>query len=87
MSYVLAVVTQFHEGNDTVQVKARGRAISRAVDVSEIVRNRFLDGVKVKDIKTGTESIQGEKGDKINVSFIEITLAKDGEVLSKKKKE
>ena len=50
MGYVLAVVTQFNGGTPDVYIKARGKAISRAVDVAEIVRNRFLPGVKVDNI-------------------------------------
>ncbi|MGZ7096546.1 MAG: DNA-binding protein Alba, partial [Methanobacterium sp.] len=42
MNYVLAVVTQMNNGSSEVMLKARGRAISRAVDVAEIVRNKFL---------------------------------------------
>ena len=75
MSYVLAVVTQFNGGSDTVQIKARGRAISRAVDTAEIVRNRFIQDAKVKDIKIDTESITNEEGRNSNVSSIEITLS------------
>ena len=37
MNYVLAVVTQMNGGVPSVMLKARGRAISRAVDVAEIV--------------------------------------------------
>jgi DNA-binding protein len=75
MSYVLAVVTQFNTGlSDEVLIKARGRAIARAVDTAEVVRNKFMQGVEVKDIKIGTEVITGEGGDKANVSSIEITL-------------
>ena len=75
MSYVLAVVTQFNNGlNDEVLIKARGRAISRAVDTAEVVRNKFMTGVDVKDIKIGTEQLAGENGDKMNVSSLEITL-------------
>lgn len=74
MNYVLAVVTQFNDGLKDVTIKARGRAISRAVDTAEVVRNRFMQDVKVKDIKIGTEELEGEKGDKINVSSIEIFL-------------
>ncbi|KUO41013.1 MAG: hypothetical protein AVW06_04870, partial [Hadesarchaea archaeon DG-33-1] len=48
MNYVLAVITQFNMGSGEVTLKARGKAISRAVDVSEIVRNRFLQGLVVK---------------------------------------
>ncbi len=74
MSYVLAVVTQFNGGSDEVVIKARGRAISRAVDTAEIVRNRFVQNAKVKDIKIGTESITNEEGRNSNVSSIEIAL-------------
>ena len=74
MSYVLAVVTQFNGGSDNVIIKARGRAISRAVDTAEITRNRFMTNSKVKDIKIGTEAITNEEGRTSNVSSIEITL-------------
>lgn len=75
MNYVLAVLTQFNSGVREVAVKARGRAISRAVDVAEIVRKRFLPDVDVKDIKISTEKVESEQGE-ANVSAIEITLAK-----------
>ncbi len=76
MSYVLAVVTQFQStGSDEVVIKARGRTISRAVDVAEIIRNRFIKDVKIKDIKIGTESITNEEGRSTNVSSIEIFLS------------
>lgn len=74
MSYVLAVVTQFNGGSDEVVIKARGRAISRAVDTAEITRNRFVQNAKVKEIKIGTESITNEEGRNSNVSSIEISL-------------
>jgi DNA-binding protein len=75
MSYVLAVVTQFQgSGSDEVIIKARGRAISTAVDTAEIVRNRFITTAKIKDIKIGTESITNEEGRSSNVSSIEISL-------------
>ena len=75
MSYVLAVVTQFNGGSDEVLIKARGRAISRAVDAAEITRNRFVTDAKIKDIKIGTESITNEEeGRTSNVSSIEICL-------------
>jgi DNA-binding protein len=74
MSYVLAVVTQFNGGSDEVVIKARGRAISRAVDTAEITRNRFVTNARVKDIKIGTENITNEEGRNSNVSSIEISL-------------
>jgi archaea-specific DNA-binding protein len=76
MSYVLAIVTQFNSGSNEVIIKARGRAISRAVDAAEISRNRFVQDVKIKQIDIGTESITNEEGRTSNVSSIEITLAK-----------
>ena len=75
MSYVLAVVTQFNiSSSDEVIIKARGRAISRAVDTAEIVRNRFVTEAKIKEIVIGTESITNEEGRTSNVSSIEICL-------------
>ena len=75
MSYVLAVVTQFNGGSDEVVIKARGRAISRAVDTAEITRNKFVQNAKVTEIKIGTESITNEEGRSSNVSSIEISLS------------
>ncbi|MCZ7391936.1 MAG: DNA-binding protein Alba [Candidatus Methanoperedens sp.] len=75
MNYVLAVVTQFNNGASEVAVKARGRAISRAVDTVEVAKNRFLEGSKVKDIKIGTEKIATDRGES-NVSIIEIVMTK-----------
>jgi DNA-binding protein len=76
MSYVLAVITQFNNGQPEVILKARGRAISRAVDVAEIVRRRFMKDVKIKDIEVGTEEREVPERGKINVSTITITLSK-----------
>jgi len=75
MSYVLAIVTQFQgSGSEEVIIKARGRAISRAVDAAEITRNRFITDAEIKDIKISTESITNEEGRTSNVSSIEIIL-------------
>lgn len=76
MNYVLAVVTQFNSGSRDVIIKARGRAISRAVDVAEIVRHRFIHDAVVKDIKIETETLSGEGGSTANVSSIEIVVGK-----------
>ena len=76
LAYALAVVTQFNNGAKEVVLKARGKVISRAVDAAEIVKNRFLSDVKVKDISIKTEELTSEDGSKTKVSAIEITLAK-----------
>ncbi len=76
MGYVLAVVTQFNGGAGEVYIKARGKTISHAVDVAEIVRNRFMPGVRIDGIVTKTEELDSEDGTKTKVSAIEIKLAK-----------
>lgn len=76
MGYVLAVVTQFNNGASDVTLKARGKLISRAVDVAEIVKNRFMPGVKDKNILIKTEELTSEDGSMSKVSAIEIVLAK-----------
>lgn len=76
MSYVLAVVTQFNSGSNEVTIKARGKVISTAVDVAEIVRHKFLTDVKIKSITTATEEMTSRTGAPTKVSSIEIVLAK-----------
>jgi archaea-specific DNA-binding protein len=76
MSYVLAVITQFTNGQKEVHIKARGRSISRAVDVAQVVQRRFMSDVKIKKIDIGTEEREVEGKGKVNVSTIDITLAK-----------
>lgn len=76
MSYVLGVITQFGSGQNQVSIKARGRAISKAVDVAEIVRRKFAQEARISSIETGTEEMKLETGQKINVSTINITLTK-----------
>ncbi len=76
MAYVLAVVTQFGGGHTEVHIKARGRSISKAVDISEIVRNKFIPNASTGNVKIGTEIIQDENKQNINVSTIDIVLKK-----------
>ncbi len=76
MSYVLAVITQFNNGAKEVSIRARGKAISRAVDVAEIVRNRFIPDVKIKNIDISTEEVEAESQGPTKVSAIEIILEK-----------
>jgi DNA-binding protein Alba len=76
MNYVLAVITQFNNGAAEVAIKARGKVISRAVDVAEIVRNRFMPDAKIKSINIKTEELTSEDGSMAKVSAMEITLTK-----------
>ena len=76
MNYVTGIVMQFNTGAKEVSIKARGKYISRAVDVAEVVRNRFVQGVTLKGIKINSEEFTGEENKKIRISTIEIVLAK-----------
>lgn len=76
MAYVLAVVTQFNSGAKEVTIKARGKVISRAVDTAEIVKNKFLQDVTIKSIRTSTEDMKTASGAPTKVSTIEIVLAR-----------
>ncbi len=74
MNYVMAVMMILNKEEDCV-VKARGRAISHAVDVCEILKNRFLKGAEYKDILITTEQLKSEDGRENNVSSIEIIIS------------
>ena len=78
MNYVTGVVMQFTTKNaQTVIVKARGKFISRAVDVSEVASKRFLEGtVETKGINIDSEEFENKEGKQVRVSTIEITLGK-----------
>ncbi|MEM1534904.1 MAG: DNA-binding protein Alba [Candidatus Pacearchaeota archaeon] len=79
MNYVTGVVMQFTSQNQKeVVIKARGKFISRAVDVAEVITKRFLkdQGVVVKNIKIDSEEFENKEGKKVNVSTIDITLGK-----------
>jgi len=86
MSYVLAVMTQFTRTNSVV-IKARGKAISTAVDVVEVVRNKYMPNATIKNITIKTEEVpprprpgeteeQAKQRGPSKVSAIEITLEK-----------
>ena len=79
MNYVTGVAMQFSKPeNKEVIVKARGKFISRAVDVAEVVTKKFMEKekIKVKNIKIGSEEFENKEGRKVNVSIIEITLSR-----------
>jgi DNA-binding protein len=77
MSYVLAVITSFNESDaKEVTLKARGQAITTAVDVVEITRHKFMKELNIGKITIGTEEIKQEEGGTRHVSTIEITLTR-----------
>ena len=76
MNYVTGIVMQFTTKNaKEVTIKARGKFISRAVDIAEVTTKRFLkDQVKVEDIAIDSEDFNNKEGREIRVSTIEITV-------------
>ncbi|RLF11284.1 MAG: DNA-binding protein Alba [Thermoprotei archaeon] len=76
MNYVLACLTLFHQGFNEVEIKARGRSISKAVDVAQLVLNRFMSGAKVKKVEIGMERLTTSDGRAVNKSTITIILSK-----------
>ncbi len=78
ISYVLVAVTILNK-NNTCCIQARGRQISKAVDVAEITRRKFLaDTVNVENVTIGSEELPSDNGEGTKtVSTIEITLVKE----------
>ena len=79
MNYVTGVVMQFqNKGQDEVIVSARGKFISKAVDVVEVARRTFLknENIQIKEIKVSSEQFENKEGRRIFVSAIEIALVK-----------
>ena len=79
MNYVVACITFFNNGEEEILIRARGRAISRAVDCVELLGRAFVKDLAVKEIKIGTEEIERFEGRKTNVSTIDILISKEGE--------
>jgi archaea-specific DNA-binding protein len=80
MDYVLAIITGLSVSNaKEITLKARGRAITTAVDAAEITRSRFLKDLKVTKIAIGTEEMPAREGENRArmVSTVEITLTKE----------
>jgi DNA-binding protein len=76
MNYVLALVGRFNAGAASVELKARGRTISKAVDITQILKNRFLSDVRIADVKLSTEEVENEDGTKSRVSSMSVTLSR-----------
>ncbi len=75
INYVMATTLQINRGVKKIVLKARGRSISRAVDVAEITRLKYFPGkIKITDLRTGTEEIIDEHGSRRDISVIEIEL-------------
>jgi len=77
MNYVLAINTRMLEGLDKITIKSRGKSISKAVDVAEIVTNRFITDANDDEVRLSTEEIFRDDGTSTNVSTIEIVIQRN----------
>jgi DNA-binding protein len=75
MNYVVACLTLFNSGAETVRIRARGKHINKAVDSVELLRRIFLKDAVIKNIKIGTDDLVREDGKDAKVSTIEIEIA------------
>jgi DNA-binding protein len=78
MTYVLSVISRVNMGGNEVTLKARGRAITTAVDAAQIAKRRFMNTLQIEDVKIGTEEVETREGGKRSVSSIEIVLKNEG---------
>ncbi|MCW3974680.1 MAG: DNA-binding protein Alba [Candidatus Bathyarchaeota archaeon] len=73
MNYISACVTLFNTGNDQIVVRARGKAITKAVDIVEMLRRSFIKKLKVKSINVDSDELM-IYGKNVTISIIEIFL-------------
>ena len=78
MTYVLSIISRVNSGGDEVTLKARGRAITTAVDAAQIAKRRFMNSLQIADVKIGTEEVETREGGKRSVSSIEIVMKNEG---------
>ncbi|WP_455276167.1 DNA-binding protein Alba [[Eubacterium] cellulosolvens] len=75
MNYVMACVTLFNSGSNEIIIRARGKAITKAVDIAQMLRRSFTKGLIIKSIKVGSEDIKRMQ-EEFPISTIEIVLSK-----------
>jgi DNA-binding protein len=75
MNYVVACMTLFNDGNETVRIRARGKHINKAVDTVQLLRRVFLRDLVVRKTKIGTDLLIRDDGNEAKVSIIEIVIA------------
>lgn len=76
MNYCPAVLIALNAKGNEITLKARGRAISTAVDVAEVTRNRFMHDISYDNVQIGTEELESPEGGIRNVSTMTIVLKK-----------
>jgi len=77
LNYVTACITAFNSGEQKIKLRARGKAINNVVEVSNLLKNKFINNVKIADIKINGEEVIAPDGKNIRLPFMEITLNKE----------
>ncbi|TRO55656.1 DNA/RNA-binding protein AlbA [Candidatus Bathyarchaeota archaeon] len=75
MNYVVACLTLFNEGAETVKIRARGKHINKAADTVGLLRRVFLPNLRVVEAETGTDVLTRTDGNQAHVSILEIVIA------------
>ena len=75
MNYVVACLTLFNDGNETVRIRARGKHINKAVDTVQLLKRVFLRDLIIRKTKIGTDLLIRDDGNEAKVSTIEIIIA------------
>jgi DNA-binding protein len=76
LNYVTACITNFNKGLGSVKVRARGRAINKAVEVVQMVKNRFMSDIHILNIHIDGDNIVGKDGRRLHLPVLEIVLAR-----------
>lgn len=74
--YVTACITLFNEGKKEVIFRARGKSISKCIEVIELLRKSFMKDCFIKKISIGSDEKILENGRKKYISYIEITISR-----------
>jgi DNA-binding protein Alba len=81
--YIVGALMILNEGSKCT-IKAGGRKISRAADLCEILKNRFLKDTDYNDIRFSTEDIKDEEGNTHSISFMEIDFPRSSMIQKEK---
>jgi DNA-binding protein len=76
IKYVTACVTVFNQGTQFVKLRARGQAITRAVDTVQLLRSRFMSEITIKDMQIDEDSVKRKDGQNLILPVLEILLVK-----------
>jgi DNA-binding protein len=79
MNYVVACLTLFNSGKQTVTVRARGFVISHAIDTVELLRRAFIKNLEVQKITIGSQEFQKDSGVYSSISTIDIVISRSRE--------